>query len=121
MSRGRLSYTTPWDTIAKAAFAWLLSQLKRLPKVCYTLEGDLVDDVKKIEALGYRQSTPVVVGNLATSQHQHGIYGDIFETAARFVDSGNILDASSAELLAHLAVGCADRWRMRDAGVWELE
>ncbi len=107
---------------AKAAFSWLLSQLKRHgPKVCYTLEGDLVDDVKEIEAPGYRQSSPVVVGNLATSQHQHGIYGDIFETASRFVDSGNILDASSAEILAHLADECADRWRMRDAGIWELE
>jgi GH15 family glucan-1,4-alpha-glucosidase len=107
---------------AKAAFSWLLSQLKRHgPKVCYTLEGDLVDDVKEIEAPGYRQSSPVAVGNLATSQHQHGIYGDIFETASRFVGSGNILDASSAELLAHLADECADRWRMRDAGIWELE
>lgn len=107
---------------AKAAFSWLLSQLKRHgPRVCYTLDGELVKDVKEIEASGYRQSSPVVVGNLATNQHQHGIYGDIFETASQFVDSGNILDASSAELLAHLADECADRWRMRDAGIWELE
>lgn len=107
---------------AKAAFSWLLAQLKRHgPKVCYTLDGELVDTVTEIEAPGYRNSRPVVLGNVATNQHQHGIYGDIFETAARFVDSGNILDSSSAELLAHLADECADRWRMRDAGIWELE
>jgi GH15 family glucan-1,4-alpha-glucosidase len=106
---------------AKAAFTWLLAQLKRHgPRVCYTLGGDVVPDVTEIDASGYKWSSPVVVGNLATDQHQHGIYGDIFETAARFVESGNILDPSSAELLAHLADECADRWRLRDAGIWEL-
>lgn len=106
---------------AKAAFSWLLAQLKHHgPRVCYTLGGNEVPNVKEIDVSGYKGSRPVVVGNLATSQFQHGVYGDIFETAARFVESGNILDPSSAELLAHLADECADRWRMRDAGIWEL-
>ncbi|WP_409457351.1 glycoside hydrolase family 15 protein [Rhizobium sp.] len=106
---------------AKAAFSWLLRQLKHHgPRVCYTLDGDRVAGVTEIDAPGYKDSSPVVIGNLATEQHQHGIYGDIFETAACFVEGGNILDPSSAELLAHLADQCADRWRMRDAGIWEL-
>lgn len=106
---------------AKAAFSWLLRQLKRHgPRVCYTLGGNLVPGVTEIDAPGYEDSSPVVIGNLATEQHQHGIYGDILETAACFVEGGNILDPSSAELLSHLADQCADRWRMRDAGIWEL-
>ncbi|MBB3347237.1 glycoside hydrolase family 15 protein [Sphingomonas sp. BK069] len=107
---------------AKAAFSWLLKRLaEHGARVCYTLDGAVVPGLREIEVPGYRRSTPVQVGNAATDQHQHGIYGDIFETAARFVACGNILDASSAELLSHLADQCADAWRKKDAGIWELQ
>jgi GH15 family glucan-1,4-alpha-glucosidase len=107
---------------AKAAFSWLLKRLaEHGARVCYTLDGAVVPGLREIEVPGYRRSAPVQVGNVATDQHQHGIYGDIFETAARFVACGNILDASSAELLSHLADQCADAWRKKDAGIWELE
>ncbi|MEP9400614.1 glycoside hydrolase family 15 protein [Sphingomonas silueang] len=106
---------------AKAGFTWLLQRLgEDVPRVCYTLGGDPVPDERHIDLPGYRGSQPVVVGNLATGQHQHGIYGDIFETAERFVACGNILDAKSAETLSHLADRCADHWRQKDAGIWEL-
>jgi len=106
---------------AKAAFAWLLGRLRDQGcRVCYTLSGEPVPPVTEIDVPGYRGSTPVVTGNLATDQHQHGIYGDIFETAARFVSCGNLLDPASAELLSHIADRCADHWRKKDAGIWEL-
>ena len=106
---------------AKAAFSWLLKRLaEHDARVCYTLAGDLVPGPGEIDMPGYRGSVPVRTGNAATGQHQHGIYGDIFETAACFVGCGNILDSSSAELLSHLADQCADAWRRKDAGIWEL-
>ncbi|GAN59094.1 glycoside hydrolase family 15 [Acetobacter cibinongensis] len=106
---------------AKAAFTWLLERLQQHGShVCYTLAGDLVDEVYETNLAGYRNSRPVVTGNLAASQHQHGIYGDIFGTAWCFVSKGNILDPCSAELLSHLADECADNWRQKDAGIWEL-
>lgn len=107
---------------AKAAFTWLLKRLEvHGQRVCYTLAGGIVPDVREIDVSGYRCSRPVRVGNIATDQAQHGVYGDIFETAARFVECGNILDASSAETLSHLADRCADSWRQKDSGIWELE
>lgn len=107
---------------AKAALTWLLEQLRRRgSRVMYTLDGNVVADVHKVHVSGYRDSQPVVRGNAATDQRQHGVYGDIFETVSAFVERGNILDRSSAELLSHLADECADRWRTRDAGMWELE
>lgn len=107
---------------AKAAFTWLLKRLGQHGyRVCYTLGGDIVPDAEEIEAPGYRGSRPVLTGNVATDQAQHGVYGDIFETAARFVDCGNVLDPSSAETLSHLADQCADSWRRKDSGIWELE
>ena len=79
-------------------------------------------DVRVLEEVpGYRASRPVRIGNAAAHQHQHGIYGDIFETAALFVGAGNILDQRSAAVLSGLADRCADTWRQKDAGMWELE
>ncbi len=107
---------------AKAAFTWLINQLRTHgTRVCYTLDGKPVPGEQHWRMPGYRGSTPVITGNQATEQRQHGVYGDIFETASRFVGCGNILDSASAELLSHLADECADSWRMPDAGMWELE
>lgn len=106
---------------AKAALTWLLARLaEHGPQVCFTLDGDRVPPVREIDVPGYRGSRPVVVGNAASAQHQHGIFGDIFETAACFVGYGNILDPKSAELLSHVADQCAESWRLKDCGMWEL-
>ncbi|MDX7952464.1 glycoside hydrolase family 15 protein [Lichenihabitans sp. Uapishka_5] len=106
---------------SQAAFQWLISRLGVTgPKVCYRLDGGPVPPVLTTEAPGYRGSRPVVVGNQAATQHQHGIYGDIFEAAALFVERGNVLDQRSAWVLAGLADECAERWRMKDSGIWEL-
>ena len=107
---------------AKAAFTWLMQRLgDRGPKVVYTLGGGEVPDQQELPEIGgYLHSVPVVIGNQASLQHQHGIYGDIFETASLFVGTGNVLDQKSAKLLASLADQCADRWRQKDAGMWEL-
>lgn len=107
---------------AKAAFAWLMQRLAdEGPKVLYSLTGGTVPPQTELDAIeGHRGARPVVVGNQARDQHQHGIYGDIFETASLFVGLGNVLDLKSGRLLAALADQCADRWRQKDAGLWEL-
>ncbi len=106
---------------SKAAFTWIVHRLGETgARVCYTLAGGTVPPVKVLEVPGYRGSSPVVTGNLAADQHQHGIYGDIFEMAALFVGGGHILDGHSATILSALADECADRWRQKDSGMWEL-
>lgn len=106
---------------AMAATAWLLKRLgEHGPHVMYTLDGDIVPDVTEMDLPGWRNSKPVRIGNWASSQHQHAIYGDIFETVERFVECGNILDHGSAQLLEDMANQCADNWRKKDSGIWEL-
>lgn len=107
---------------SKAAFTWLIQRLGETgAKVCYTLAGGPVPDVAVLDLPGYRDSRPVLTGNVAAGQHQHGVYGDILETAALFVNGGNVLDPRSAAILSALADECADRWRQKDSGIWELE
>jgi GH15 family glucan-1,4-alpha-glucosidase len=106
---------------AKAAFTWLLRRIRDSDgDIFYTLDGGNPQDEKEVNVPGYRFSSPVRLGNRVTHQHQHGVFGDIFETAARFVQGGNILDAQSAETLSRLADECADTWRREDSGIWEL-
>jgi GH15 family glucan-1,4-alpha-glucosidase len=90
-------------------------------KVCYTLEGKPVPSVDTINLPGYEKSQPVVTGNAAGTQHQHGVYGDIFQSASLFVEAGSILDQNSVSVLSRIADECADRWRQPDSGIWELE
>ena len=107
---------------SQAAIAWLLARLGESgAKVCFRMNGHPVPPVSEIELPGYRNSQPVLTGNAAGSQHQHGIYGDIFEAVSQFIKSGNILDETSAATLVSLANECADRWRQTDSGMWELE
>jgi GH15 family glucan-1,4-alpha-glucosidase len=106
---------------ANAALTWLVKHLEeRGAHVLYTLSGETVSAEEELDLPGYRNSRPVRTGNAATGQHQHGIYGDIFETADRFVAGGGMLDLRSGALLARLADECAETWKMKDAGIWEL-
>ncbi|MGN6482669.1 glycoside hydrolase family 15 protein [Luteibacter sp.] len=106
---------------AKAAFTWLIARLRESEgDLFYTLRGDAPPDVEEVTIRGYRDSRPVVIGNRVTGQHQHGVFGDILETAARFVKGGNVLDAETAATLSALADRCAESWRLPDSGIWEL-
>src|ERR1700760_2972195 len=82
---------------------------------------EAVPPVRETTLPGYAGSNPVVTGNAAGAQHQHGVYGDIFEAVIAFVECGSILDQRSATILSTLADECADRWRQPDSGMWELE
>ena len=106
---------------AKVAFTWLLDRLASdaTPHVAYTLAGDPMPPQHEVDVPGWRESRPVLRGNDATHQHQHGVFGDIMETATAFLREG-VLDANSAATLSRLADRCADVWRRPDSGIWEL-
>jgi GH15 family glucan-1,4-alpha-glucosidase len=107
----------------QAAITWLLAAIRKNGPdvhVMYTLDGDLATSGRQPAVPAYKHSTPVMVGNDATSQVQLGVYGDLFGTVANWVFAGHVLDVRSARELADLADRCADVWRHDDAGIWEL-
>ena len=109
---------------AKAAFSWLTATILRHgghPHTMYRLDGGLAPEERELDLPGYRDSRPVREGNRAREQIQLGVLGDLMETAALFVKCGHVLDLTTRRLLADLADRCADLWRSRDSGIWELE
>ncbi len=109
---------------AKAAFSWLMQTIERHGgqiATMYTLDGEAAPDEEELDLPGYRDSKPVLRGNRAGRQLQLGTFGDLFETAALFVEEGHILDLATRKVLASEADRCADIWRQKDSGIWELE
>ncbi len=96
---------------------WLFRHLEEHgAQVLYTLNGEPVSDEEETGPSRVPRLRPVTDGKCgfraAPARH---IYGDIFETAARFVADGGMLDLRSGALLARLADECAERWKMKDA------
>jgi len=108
---------------SKAAFSWLTRTIIRHGvklRACYTLEGDVVPAERFLPLEGYKGSQPVRVGNNARDQVQLSMYGDMLATAQLFVEAGHVLDIATSRMLGELANCCADHWRQKDSGIWEL-
>lgn len=107
----------------KAAFSWLSQTIMRNGSellTCYTLQGDVIPAEQYLDLQGYQDSQPVRVGNNARDQRQLSMYGDMLGLAQLFIQAGHILDLDTSRLLSQLANQCADRWRLKDSGMWEL-
>ena len=107
----------------KAAFSWLSNTIRRHDgglRACYTLEGEQVPEERYPALAGYQGTQPVRVGNNARDQVQLSMYGDMLATARLFIKAGHVLDLSTSRLLGKLANHCADSWRQKDSGIWEL-
>lgn len=106
------------------AFFWWVMQASQLthPKlqVLYRLDGGARAPESELALDGYRGSRPVRVGNAAQEQLQLDVYGDLLETAWRYVHSGGTLDPEIAHRLAQSADLVADIWRRPDSGIWEV-
>lgn len=109
---------------AKAAFSWITATVQRHGelRVMYRLDGALPPSEETVlDMPGYRGSVPVRTGNRALQQLQLSCYGDLLESASLFVRSGHVLDLDTRRLLGELVDRCADLWRNRDSGIWELD
>jgi GH15 family glucan-1,4-alpha-glucosidase len=106
---------------AHRSFAWLIGRIaETAPEIrpLYGLaEGPPVSE-RTLDLHGYRGSKPVRTGNVASGQTQLGVYGDLVDTAWRYVEEGNDLDAGRDVIVAVLD-RLASHWRDGDAGFWE--
>ena len=106
-----------------AFFWWFLhaTQLTRpRAQVLYRLDGGNRAPEVSLSFEGYRRSAPVRVGNAAAQQLQLDIYGDLFETAHKYVESGHSLDTETADRLSRSADLVCQIWRQPDLSIWEV-
>ncbi|MGN6325383.1 glycoside hydrolase family 15 protein [Pseudolysinimonas sp.] len=106
-----------------AATSWMLDALKAHGdgvQVFLRLDGSRDGAVRRVKAEGWDGVGPVLQGNRAADQLQLGIFADVLGLLTRYVESGNMLDLESSDLLARLATWACERWPEKDSGLWEL-
>ena len=69
---------------------------------------------------GWRDSSPVRVGNGAWSQPQLDVYGEMLDAAYRLRDELGELEPAIRTFLAGLADAAAAQWEQTDHGIWEV-
>jgi GH15 family glucan-1,4-alpha-glucosidase len=105
-------------------FDWLARSSGRigdeLVQIMYGVEGerDLTEHVLE-HMSGFRDSTPVRVGNAAWDQKQLDVLGEVLDAAHLLREQLGDLTEPTRHLLVTLADRAVDSWREPDAGMWE--
>jgi GH15 family glucan-1,4-alpha-glucosidase len=87
----------------------------------YGLGGEhFLTEVELDHLEGYRGARPVRIGNIAATQKQHDIYGELLELAWEWHQRGHQPDEHYWTFLRGLADTAAEAWRRPDRGIWEL-
>nr|WP_255428217.1 glycoside hydrolase family 15 protein [Ramlibacter cellulosilyticus] len=107
-----------------AFLRWLLHATRstgdRL-QVVYDVHGEPLLAEHVVGSLaGYHGIGPVRIGNAASGQVQHDVYGEVLLTACEHARAGGMLDPGEKQLLARLAHRICAIWRQPDQGIWEV-
>ncbi|MFJ5033912.1 glycoside hydrolase family 15 protein [Streptomyces sp. NPDC088560] len=68
---------------------------------------------------GWRNSSPVRIGNDAWRQRQLDVYGELLDAAAQTLPPDEPLDPATRTFLLQAAETAAQRWTQPDQGIWE--
>jgi len=86
----------------------------------YTLYGRSALAERELKHLsGFKNSSPVRIGNLARDQLQLDIYGEVIDAAAQYVFNGGTLDAEMQKALSNFGKYVVKNWSLPDEGIWE--
>ena len=104
---------------------WLYKTFKKSGseklQIMYSLEGDSQLTEKKMDHLqGYKKSKPVRIGNLAYTQNQWDIYGEVMDIALRLSDYAEHLEESLWPFYKEICDLAIQNWRKPDRGIWEM-
>jgi len=69
---------------------------------------------------GWRDSSPVRVGNGAWGQRQLDVYGELLDALHRYHEQLGELHPEIQQFVAELADAAARGWKEKDAGMWEM-
>jgi len=108
---------------ARSLFWWFMQATaltEPIVDVLYRLDGGPGVAERELALDGYKGSRPVRIGNGAVAQHQHDIYGALFETAWLYSSGERQLDSDTGEVLGRIADHICTIWRRPDSGIWEV-
>lgn len=89
-------------------------------QIMYGLGGERRLTEQTVELEGYRNATPVRVGNAASGQLQLDMFGELLELSWRWHRRGNSPDDDYWRFLLELVDRAAELWKEPDHGIWEM-
>lgn len=113
-----------FDDEVHAYMSWILhaTQLSR-PElhVVYSVFGHVKLKEQVLPWLcGYRDSTPVRIGNMADSQFQLDVYGEVLDAIYAYTPLAKKLDKESKKFILGLGEAICKLWDRPDNGIWEI-
>ncbi|HEY1802645.1 MAG TPA: glycoside hydrolase family 15 protein [Terriglobales bacterium] len=89
-------------------------------RILYTLYGRPAPKERVLQHLsGYRDTSPVRIGNEARKQLQLDVYGEVVDAAAQYVFHGGTLDGGMQKTLKDFGEYVVKHWQLPDEGIWE--
>ncbi|HJU20246.1 MAG TPA: glycoside hydrolase family 15 protein [Stellaceae bacterium] len=90
-------------------------------QVVYRIDGSRdLEQTERKGLAGYRQSSPVRLGNQAAEMMERGSFGFLADCMLAYLEAGGEWRDEYWHLLRKLADFTATQWRREDAGIWEL-
>lgn len=106
---------------AEAFVDWIQDKCMDDLQLMYGIDGRRKLPETELEHLeGYRQSTPVRIGNAAYDQKQMDIYGELIDTIYLYNEAGGSITHEFWAELSKLVEYVIDHWRDADHGIWEV-
>lgn len=110
---------------ARLLFNWYKKLYKGVKisdiQIVYGLHGEKDLAEKKLRHLsGYKNSKPVRIGNLAASQLQLDVYGEILNVAFETSRYGESLSKNDWKFLKKIVNYVCRIWNNKDFGIWEI-
>ncbi|BBZ26397.1 glucoamylase [Mycolicibacterium madagascariense] len=90
-------------------------------RVLYDIDGKQPTEESELDHLrGYRDSTPVRVGNAAVDQLQLDIYGELIDSIYLFNKYGAGISSDAWDDVVQVVEWVTENWDRDDAGMWEV-
>lgn len=109
----------------KSLFNWYKKLYKGMKisdvQIMYSMHGEKGLSEKTLKHLsGYKNSKPVRIGNLAKSQSQLDVYGEILNVAFETSRYGESLSKNDWKFLIKIVNHVCKVWNSKDSGIWEV-
>ena len=99
---------------------WATAGRARDLQIMYGIGGERrLTEVELSDLRGYRDSSPVRIGNGAYDQFQLDIYGEVLDSAHLYRKFGGEVDREYWQFLRRIVDFVGDHWRDPDDGLWE--
>ncbi len=95
-------------------------------RVMYAVQGEMAEEQTLDHLAGWEDARPVLVGNAASEQKQHEIFGELLAAIRLYLDKHGTeglcpnLVADLPDFVTRLAEAAIERFPTPDQGIWEL-